>query len=96
MDSKDFEILAALHEDARQSYRSIGHQVSLTAPAVRERLSRLKRSDILRGYRLWIDPCVFDREEVLMFFRGERSLKSSSEYYALLKLHGPSGNLRED
>ncbi len=95
MDSKDFEILAALHEDARQSYRSIGHQVSLTAPAVRERLSRLKRSSILRGYGLWIDPCVFGREEVVMFFRGERSrqeflgiLRATDVARAVWKLEG--------
>ena len=41
MDAKDFRLLVALHEDARASYRSLGRRVSLTAPAVRDRLARL-------------------------------------------------------
>ncbi len=73
MDSKDFQILVALHEDARQNYRSLGRRVALTAPAVRERLNRLEREGILRGYGLWIDPSVFDRDEVLVFFTRERT-----------------------
>ncbi|HZY47516.1 MAG TPA: AsnC family transcriptional regulator [Candidatus Bathyarchaeia archaeon] len=72
MDSKDFQILVALHANARQSYRSLGGIVSLTAPAVRERINRLKNGGILQGYGLWIDPSAFNRDEVLVFFNRER------------------------
>jgi len=37
VDSKDFQLLAALHENARQSFRALGSRVSLSAPAVRDR-----------------------------------------------------------
>jgi DNA-binding Lrp family transcriptional regulator len=71
MDAKDFQLLAALHQDARQSYRSLGRCISLTAPAVRERLTRLQELGVLRGYGLRIDPSIFDRDQLLIFFQGE-------------------------
>ena len=42
IDSKDSQLLAALHQDARQSYRSLGWRAALTAPAVHERLKRIQ------------------------------------------------------
>jgi Lrp/AsnC family transcriptional regulator, leucine-responsive regulatory protein len=81
LDAKDFKILVALHRNARLSYRSLGSRVSLSAPAVRERLRRLERSGVLRGFGLWIDPEVFDRDEVLTFFKRERT---QEEVLALL------------
>ena len=73
MDSKDFLLLTALHRDARRSYQSLGRAVGLSAPAVRDRLTKLRESGILTGYGLWVDPAVFDRQEVLVFFGRERS-----------------------
>ena len=75
MDSKDFQLLAALHKNARQSYHSLGRAVSLSAPAVRERLKRLEANGVLKGYGLWMEPGLFNREEVLVFFAKERSTK---------------------
>lgn len=95
MDSKDFQLLVALHQNARQSLLSLGRQVSLSAPAVRERLKRLHRCGVLLGYGLWIDPIVFDRQEVLVFFKRERTrdqvitaLKAPDVSYIGWKLDG--------
>jgi DNA-binding Lrp family transcriptional regulator len=71
MDPKDFQLLIALHQNARQSYRSLGRQVSLSAPAVRERLKNLERRGILQGYMLSVDPSLLERNELLVFFRGD-------------------------
>jgi DNA-binding Lrp family transcriptional regulator len=71
MDSKDFQLLAALHQDARQSYRFLGRRAALTAPAVRERLKRLQEQGILQGYGLRIDPSIFDRDQLIVSFQGE-------------------------
>jgi DNA-binding Lrp family transcriptional regulator len=70
MDRKDFQLLVGLYENARQSYRALARRVSLSAPAVRERLRRLESRGILQGYMLSIDPSVFDRDDLLVFFRG--------------------------
>jgi len=70
MDSKDFRLLVALYADARQSYQSLGNRVGLSAPVVRDRLKRLKSRGILLGFGLYLDPGGFDRDELLLFFRG--------------------------
>lgn len=76
MDSKDFQLLVGLYGDARQSYQSLGRQVSLSAPAVRDRLMRLRSKGVLQGYVLMIDSSVFDRDDLLLFFDGNFSRKS--------------------
>jgi DNA-binding Lrp family transcriptional regulator len=75
LDSKDFHLLVALEDNARQGYRSLGRRVSLSAPAVRDRLERLKSKGVLQGFMLSIDPGVFGRDDLLLFFRGDFSRK---------------------
>ncbi len=71
MDSKDFRLLVALHETARSSYRFLGHRVSLSAPAVRDRILRMEKRSILQGYWVYVDPAIFDREDYMVFFDGD-------------------------
>jgi DNA-binding Lrp family transcriptional regulator len=59
VDSKDFQLLVALYDNARQSYQSLGRRVSLSAHVVRDRLNRLKSKGILQGFMLSIDSSVF-------------------------------------
>lgn len=73
MDAKDFRLLVALHEDARASYRSLGRRVSLTAPAVRERLRRLETKGVFHGFWLTPDPQVLGRQDLLVLFSGDRT-----------------------
>ena len=73
MDSKDFQLLAALHENARQSYRALGNRVSLSAPAVRDRLQALEKRGIIQGYWVTPDPTIFDRQDLLVFYQDERT-----------------------
>lgn len=77
MDIKDFHLIAALHENARQSYRSLGRHISLSSPAVRDRLLGLERRGILKGFWLLIDPDIFGRDDLLVFFRDEWTRKEA-------------------
>lgn len=77
MDSKDFQLLVALDYNARQSYQSLGRQVSLSAPAVRDHLKRLKAKGVLKGFNLMINPSVFDRVGIVLFFRGDFPRKTA-------------------
>jgi DNA-binding Lrp family transcriptional regulator len=61
----------------RESYRDLGQRVSLSAPAVRDRLKKLQGRGILQGYWLSVDPSVFDRDNLLVFFRGEWSRRDA-------------------
>ena len=55
LDAFDRRILAALVEDARRSYADIGGQVGLSAPAVFERVKRMRESGALRGATARLD-----------------------------------------
>ena len=55
VDDLDLALLRALAADGRQSQRSLAKQVEMSAPAVADRLARLERSGVIRGYRADID-----------------------------------------
>ncbi|MCI4371083.1 MAG: AsnC family transcriptional regulator [Thermoplasmata archaeon] len=71
MDAKDFRLLVALDENARQSFQSLGRKVALSAPAVRERLRRLEERGILQGFWVSCSPRVFGRKDLLVAFGPE-------------------------
>lgn len=56
LDDTNRRILAALSEDARLSMSALGRRVGMSAPAVTERVQRLERLGVIRGYRLDLDP----------------------------------------
>jgi Lrp/AsnC family leucine-responsive transcriptional regulator len=55
MDAVDRQILALLVEDGRRTYDDIARQVSLSAPAVKRRVDRLRREGSLRGFTAIVD-----------------------------------------
>jgi len=58
IDGMDQQIIAALAADARASYADIGTQVSLSAPAVKRRVDRLRAAGIIRGFTAVIVPAA--------------------------------------
>jgi DNA-binding Lrp family transcriptional regulator len=56
MDDIDHRIIALLQEDARRSYRDIGADVGLSAPAVKRRVDRLQSAGVIRGFTAIVDP----------------------------------------
>ena len=55
VDNLDLALLRALAADARQSQRALARQIEMSPPAVADRLARLERSGVIRGYRADID-----------------------------------------
>ncbi|MDQ3646516.1 MAG: Lrp/AsnC family transcriptional regulator [Actinomycetota bacterium] len=55
LDDADRAILALLEADARMPYGKIGASVGLAASSVHERVRKLERAGIIRGYRAEID-----------------------------------------
>lgn len=55
MDDVDRRILALLIEDGRRTYDDIGQRVSLSAPAVKRRVDRLRRDGILKTFTAVVD-----------------------------------------
>ena len=58
MDSISISILRELQADGRLSFRELGERVGLSAPAATERVRRLERDGVIRGYRADIDPAA--------------------------------------
>ena len=58
IDDVDRKILASLVQDSRSTYDEIGRHVSLSAPAVKRRVDRLRRSGVLRGFTALVDPAA--------------------------------------
>ncbi|MFY1674278.1 Lrp/AsnC family transcriptional regulator [Plantactinospora sp. WMMB334] len=58
IDGVDQRIIASLAADARSSYAEIGSRVSLSAPAVKRRVDRLRAAGVIRGFTAVIDPAA--------------------------------------
>jgi DNA-binding Lrp family transcriptional regulator len=56
LDRLDRDIIAALVEDARATYAEIGHQVGLSASAVKRRVDRLRVTGAITGFSARVAP----------------------------------------
>src|SRR5690348_8816665 len=55
LDDIGWKLLQALQENARISFRELGQQIGLSAPAVIERIRKMEDEGILLGYYAGID-----------------------------------------
>ena len=56
MDDIDLQLVSALVADARTSYAELARSVGLSGPSVHDRVRRLERSGVIRGYAADVDP----------------------------------------
>jgi Lrp/AsnC family leucine-responsive transcriptional regulator len=56
LDQLDRRILTELSADGRMSIAELGRRVSLSPPAVAERVGRLERAGVITGYHAALDP----------------------------------------
>ena len=56
LDDTNLRLLAELQENARLSLAELGRRVGLSSPAVAERVARLEREGVIRGYHAELDP----------------------------------------
>ena len=55
LDATDLGLLRLLASDARVSQRQLAHQLGVSAPTVADRMNRLERSGVIRGYSVEVD-----------------------------------------
>lgn len=58
IDAVDQRIIALLVADARASFAEIGSKVSLSAPAVKRRVDRLRATGVIKGFTAVIEPAA--------------------------------------
>lgn len=56
LDATDWRILDELQRDGRLSFNQLGRLVSLSPPAVAERVRRLEEAGVIAGYQARVDP----------------------------------------
>jgi Lrp/AsnC family transcriptional regulator, leucine-responsive regulatory protein len=56
LDDVNRRILQELQADARLTMAELGRRVSLSAPAVADRVARLERAGVITGYQAQVDP----------------------------------------
>ncbi|GHH69308.1 Lrp/AsnC family transcriptional regulator [Kitasatospora indigofera] len=67
MDELDSDILGLLRADARISYRDLGARVGLSANAAADRVRRLVRTGVIRGFTTLVDPAADGRPGLTVF-----------------------------
>ena len=75
LDSIGRKLLAELQKDPRASYAELGRRVGLSPSATAERVRRLEDAQIIRGYRVDIDPAALGftvKAHIRMVCDGER------------------------
>lgn len=55
LDEIDLALLRLLAQDARASQRSLARELGMSAPAIGERLARMERTGVIRGYSVVVD-----------------------------------------
>jgi Lrp/AsnC family leucine-responsive transcriptional regulator len=56
LDQVNLRILKELEDDGRIALAELGRRIGLSAPAVAERVQRLERAGVIRGYHAELDP----------------------------------------
>jgi Lrp/AsnC family transcriptional regulator for asnA, asnC and gidA len=55
LDDVDRRILVLVSQDSRRSQRALARELNMSAPAVGERIARLERLGVIRGYGVRVD-----------------------------------------
>lgn len=58
LDDLNLRILGELQADGRLGLAELGRRIGLSAPAVAERVQRLERAGVIRGYHAELDPAA--------------------------------------
>jgi Lrp/AsnC family transcriptional regulator, leucine-responsive regulatory protein len=82
LDETDWRILTELQKNARLSFVDLGRIVSLSRPAVAERMKRLEGLGIIRGYRAVVDLGRIGHE-ITAFIRVGAQARTSALIEAL-------------
>jgi Lrp/AsnC family leucine-responsive transcriptional regulator len=98
LDAVDRRILGALSEDASRSYAELSKIVNLSAPAVHDRVKRLKRDGVIRKTVAMLDGCKLGRSLLTFLvvdtssYNATRQLLSFADRPEVEELHTVAGD----
>lgn len=97
MDTIDYQIIKLLQDNGRISIKRIAEIISLTPPAVAERIRKLEDAGVIMGYRAVIDPKKFGmniRAIINITLKSDKRkefLNFASENNCILECHHVTG-----
>lgn len=83
LDEVDRKLLALLAEDSTQSYADMGEAIHLSAPAVHDRVKRLKRDGVIKATVAKIDGCKVGRTLLAFVLVNTKNLVSTKRLLTL-------------
>ncbi|MTH79475.1 Lrp/AsnC family transcriptional regulator [Paracoccus aestuariivivens] len=98
LDQIDRKILGALAADASRSYAELSKIVNLSAPAVHDRVKRLKRDGVIKGTVAKLDGCKLGRTLLTFLvvdtssYSATRNLLKFSDRAEVEELHTVAGD----
>lgn len=79
MDDIDKKILKNLQKNARMTISDLSSEISLSMPAISERLKKLEASGVIKQYTVILDPTMLNKHLMaLMFVRFENPSHSDA------------------
>lgn len=84
LDRIDRKILGVLAEDASKSYAELSRIVNLSAPAIHDRVKRLKRDGIIKGTVAVLDGCMLGRTLLTFLVIDTSSYTATRELLTLI------------
>jgi Lrp/AsnC family transcriptional regulator, leucine-responsive regulatory protein len=97
LDHKDWLILEALQQDARQSLSALGKRIGLSQPAVSERIHKLETAGVIEGYgvRLNLSAVGLGLQAIIRLRTTHSQIKSCLEQFQrmpeVLEVHRVTG-----
>ncbi|MBM0105967.1 Lrp/AsnC family transcriptional regulator [Steroidobacter sp. S1-65] len=85
LDAFDRKLLSLLVEDATRSYVELGEQIGLSAPAVHERVKRLKRTGAIRQTAALLNPIAIHKTLLAFVHVDTHGWGKSPELLAISK-----------
>ncbi len=98
MDITDAKILEILQEDGRVSMKELGKRVSLTSPAVSERVKRLEENGVITGYKAIVNQVMLGLNVTVIIHVGlnvsahKVFLKFVNDHKSIVECHHVTGN----
>jgi DNA-binding Lrp family transcriptional regulator len=85
LDRVDRHLLALLARDARISQRRLGRELKMSPPAIGERIARLERAGVIRGYTVSIDWAVLG---YVTCYLAVSAMQGAEQGLVMAALHG--------
>jgi Lrp/AsnC family transcriptional regulator, leucine-responsive regulatory protein len=77
LDRVDVEILRALQEDARLSFRELARRLGVSVPTVSARVGNLEQIGVLSGYHAAVDPERLHQVRIVLVLRCRRGMEDA-------------------